>query len=218
MQPQGPAVRDDQRDLNHHLRKDSLMSLPLRRCAVAAMVGATLLAPTSPAAAADRVDRGNLLTAAQMAQGSTREGWHVVRDRSGQFDCGTFGVMTSGAADRVRRGFMSDADASGLSYAARFHGRERAQQAYRRVLAAIRTCFGSSGKVRVRADEAVDGPGRIRLVQLFFRTACCGADSHTFAAVLRGNRTAVVKIGEMGKSPVAPMRAVALTAAEQLSR
>jgi hypothetical protein len=192
------------------------MPFSLRTPVLVAVVCAAMAVTAVPASAAPRVTRADLLTAEEIAAGSTREGWRVVDQR--MFDCGAIGVMKSGASKGVRRDFMSEADASGLSFAASFHGRDRARQAFRRALAAIRTCFGSSGRVKVRADEEVDGPGRIRLVQLFFRTACCGADSHTFGVVRRGNRTAVVKVGEMGRSPVAPMRDVALTAAERLSR
>jgi hypothetical protein len=191
------------------------MPVSLRRPALVAIACAALLLPSGPAWAAARLDGTNLLTADQMAQGSTREGWRVVDQR--MFDCGAYGVMTSGAADRARRDFMSDADASGLSAAASFHGPERARKAFRRALSAVRTCFGSSGTVKVRADEEVAGPGRMRLVQLFFRVRCCGSDTHTFGVVRRGSRTALVKIGEMGASPVAPMREVVRAAGERLA-
>jgi hypothetical protein len=172
----------------------------------------------TPAYAAPSVSGRNLLTAEQMAQGSSRDGWRVVDRSSGQFDCGAVGVMKPSASDRARRMFASDTDATGLEFAAAHKGRERARTAFRRSLSAVRTCVSSSGSTRVRADEEVAGPGRIRLVQLVFRRSCCGADTHTFGVLRRGNRTAVVKIGEMGVSPVAPMRDVLLTASVQLAR
>jgi hypothetical protein len=195
------------------------MPAPHRPAVLAAVACAALLVvPAVPASAAERVSGRNLLTAEQMAQGSTREGWRVVQGQGGQFDCGAIGVMASGASDRARRTFASDADASGLSFAAAYQGRERARKGFRRALAAVRTCFSSAGWVRVRADEEVAGPGRIRLVQLVFKTKCCGGDTHTFGVLRQGNRTALAKIGEMGVSPVAPMRDVLRSAADRLAR
>lgn len=191
------------------------MSTLMHRVLLALTAAALVMTSAAPASAAPRVSGANLLTPEEIGQGSTRVGWRIVDQR--MFDCGSFGVMVSGANDRVRRDFMSEGDASGLSFAASFQGPERARKAFRRALAAVRTCFSSMGRVRVRADEEVAGPGRIRLVQLYFRTACCGSDSHTFGVVRRGNRTAVVKIGEMGRSPVAPMRDVARLANEKLA-
>jgi hypothetical protein len=202
----------------HRPTGDTQMPITSRPVLASLLLSAALVTAAQPATAAERVSGRNLLTAEQMAEGSTREGWRVVKEFGGQFDCGAMGVMKSGASDRARRDFMSDADASGFSFAASFQGTERARKAFRRSLAAVRTCFSSSGSVRVRADEEVAGPGRMRLVQLFFRVKCCGSDTHTFGVVRRGSRTAIVKIGEMGRSPVGPMRDVVRAAGDQLTR
>lgn len=125
--------------------------------------------------------------------------------------------MESSASDRARRAFASDTDASGFHFVGAHRGTARARAAFVRALTAIRTCVGSIGTVRVRADEELVGPGRNRLVQLVFRTRCCGTNTHTFGVIRRGSRTAVVKIGEMGVSPVGPMRGVILTASDKLT-
>ena len=63
------------------------------------------------AAAVTKADlRAELLTAAQFAPISTREGWHPV-DNSAVFDCGAL-AATKPAQVSVRRSFSSDPDAS----------------------------------------------------------------------------------------------------------
>lgn len=114
--------------------------------------------------------------------------------------------------------YVSDGDASGLEFAGAHQGRERARAAFARSLAAVRTCVSISGSVRVRADEEVSGPGRIRLVQLVFRHKCCTTDTHTFGVIRRGSRTAVVKRGEIRVSSAASMRNVLRTASARLAR
>ncbi len=188
-----------------------------RPTALVTLVLAASLVGASPAAAAPSVSAGNLVTADEMAQGSTREGWRVVKAR-GHFDCGASAVMRTGATDRARRSYSSDADASAVELAAAFKGKQRAGKAFKRALSAVRTCFAPDNPVRVRADEEVAGPGRIRLVQLFFPSRCCGSDTHTFGVLRQGNRTALVALGEMGRSPVGPMRDVLNAASARLGR
>ncbi len=182
---------------------------------VAAVVMATAL-QTGPALAAEPVAARHLLTAAEIAQGSSREGWHVV-DGSRGFDCGAVGVMRSSASSDRSRAYASDADASGFEYVASHESKRRAKAAFRRSAVAIRTCLASAGSVRVRTDEELAAPGRNRLIELVFRRKCCASDVHTFGLVRRGRMTAVVKIGELGVRPSGPMAEVVLRAGARLT-
>ncbi len=170
----------------------------LRPTALVILMLAATLVSASPAAAAASVSGRNLVTADEMAQGSTREGWRTIKAR-GQFDCGAWAVMKTGALDTARRSYTSDADASGVELAAAYKTRTKARKALARALSAVRTCFTAVGPVRVRADEELAGPGRIRLIQLYFPSRCCGSDTHTFGVLRRGDRTALVVLGEMGR-------------------
>lgn len=180
----------------------------------AAVVMATAL-QTGPALAADQVAPRHLLTAAEVAEGSSREGWRAV-DGSRGFDCGAVGVMRSSAASDRSRAYASDADASGFEYVASHESKRRAKAAFRRSAFAIRTCLASAGSVRIRTDEGLAAPGRNRLIELVFRRKCCGSDIHAFGLVRRGPMTAVVKIGELGVRPSGPMAEVVLRAGERL--
>jgi hypothetical protein len=187
--------------------------------AVTALAAAPATAATGPrsAAAVTKADlRAELLTAAEFAPISTREGWHRV-DNTAVFDCGAL-AATKPAQVSVRRSFASDTDASGFVSLAHYSSKARATSAFADTKAAVRGCAVDSGFLRIKADESVTAPGQARLIHVLTGQACCGKDTHLFGVLRQGRFVGIVKLGEMGKpDSLVPARSVIRAAALKLA-
>jgi hypothetical protein len=221
-------------DTDRSTRGESDMPPPVRQSQRAALVAfialvaaaallLTVLA-ASPAAATGRSAadvtradlRTELLTAAEFAPISTREGWHRV-ENTRVFDCGAL-AATRPAQVSVRRSFASDADASGFVSLAHYASRARAKAAFADTKAALRGCEVDSGFLRVKADEPVVAPGQARLIDVFTGQKCCGSDTHLFGVIRQGRFVGIVKLGEMGRpASLDPARSVIRAAAVKLA-
>ena len=188
-----------------------------------AAVTASLAAPATAttgrgsAAAVTKADlRAELLTAAEYAPISTRQGWHRV-ENTAVFDCGAL-AATKPAQVSVRRSFFSDADASGFVSLAHYSSKARAKEAFADTKAAVRGCEVDSGFLRIKADESVAAPGQARLIDVLTGHRCCGKDTHLFGVLRQGRFVGIVKLGEMGKpASLDPARTVIRAAAVKLA-
>jgi hypothetical protein len=184
-----------------------------------ALATAPASATTTPraAAAVTKADlRADLLTAAEFAPISTREGWHRV-DNDAVFDCGALDA-TKPAKVSVRRSFFSDTDASGFVSLSHYGSRARAKVAFADTKAAVRSCEVDSGFLRIKADESVAAPGEARLIHVLTGQKCCGKDTHVFGVLRQGRFVGIVKLGEMGKpDSLVPARSVIRAAAVKLA-
>ena len=178
---------------------------------------ATATATPRSASAVTKADlRAELLTAAEFAPISTRDGWRRV-DNGSVFDCGAL-AATKPAQVSVRRSFASDADASGFVSLAHYATKARAKAAFADAKAAVRGCEVDSGFLRIKADEAVAAPGQARLVDVLTGHTCCGKDTHLFGVLRQGRFVGIVKLGEMGKpDSLDPARSVIRAAAVKLA-
>jgi hypothetical protein len=178
---------------------------------------ATATAAARSVAAVTKADlRAELLTAAEFAPISTREGWHRV-DNGAVFDCGALDA-TKPAKVSVRRSFSSDTDASGFVSLAHYGSRARAKAAFADTKAEVRGCEVDSGFLRIKADEAVAAPGQARLIHVLTGRKCCGKDTHLFGVLRQGRFVGIVKLGEMGKpDSLDPARSVIRAAAVKLA-
>lgn len=195
----------------------SLAVAALAATPATAMATATANASDRSAAAVTKADlRARLLTAAEFAPISTRQGWHRV-DNTAVFDCGALDA-TKPAGVSVRRSFFSDTDASGFVSLAHYGSRARAKAAFADTKAAVRHCTVDSGFLRIKADEAVAAPGQARLIDVLTGHKCCGTDTHVFGVLRQGRFVGIVKLGEMGKpDSLDPARSVVRAAAVKLA-
>ena len=196
----------------------ALVALVTPVAAAPATAATTTTVPTPRSAAAvTKADlQARLLTAAEFAPISTRQGWHRVANRA-VFDCGALDA-TKPARVSVRRSFFSDTDASGFVSLAHYASLARAKEAFADTKAAVRGCEVDSGFLRIKADEPVAAPGQARLIDVFTGHRCCGKDTHLFGLLRQGRFVGIVKLGEMGKpDSLDPARSVIRAAAVKLA-
>ena len=186
--------------------------------AIAALMLATGLA-AAPSASAAALDGYNLVTAAEVDQASQAGGWVAkpFRKQHG-FDCGSYGVMTTFRQQLVRRGYVADGPTSAVEAVVTFANKAQAKAAHTRTLQTIRSCARTGPDTRLVTDEQQAVPGRARLLQLFIAPECCGHDTHSFIVVQRKRRVALLVIGELGVTPPGPLRGLATTVADRITR
>ncbi len=186
--------------------------------AVAALLLATGLAG-APSASAAALDGNNLVTAGEVDQASAAGGWTAAPFRKQHnFDCGSYGVMTTFRQLLVRRGYRSDGPTSAVHAVATFPNKAQAKASHKRTLETIRSCARTGPDTSLVTDEKQALPGRARLLQLFIAPECCGHDTHSFIVVQRKRRVALLVTGELGVTPPGPLRGLAATVADRLTR
>lgn len=183
---------------------------------VVAALGAA--APASASTAGALLDRDAAVTVAQVAQASTRSGWHPVAFHDADpFGCGAFAVLGRHATNVTRVGFASAQDSSAAEVVALFATAARARAAARRTAAQLRGCVDAVPYASLRTDEQVRAPGRARLIQLRVAPACCDISTHSFGVVQRGRRTALVWLGELGTTRRGPVRGLVAAASARVT-